>query len=144
MPLKRMEWMSVKSTKTRVIPGVFVFSFCYSSYKTLGLTKADPGILACNNVAGTSDFVSGKEYQFVNISPASSGQHLGHVASVCRACQQFFMGCRSCTGPQFGYRVERTTLAALVRSNGLGSMGVQDIYRGWQYSCSPKSISLQG
>ena len=58
MPLKRMEWMSVKSTKTRIIPGVFFFSLCYSSYKTVGLTKSDPGILACNSVAATSDFVS--------------------------------------------------------------------------------------
>ena len=32
MPLKRMEWMSVKSAKTKIIPLVILFNLSYNSY----------------------------------------------------------------------------------------------------------------
>ena len=53
-----MKWMNVGVAKRKIIPGVDLGAFCYTSYKSLVVTKSDPGILACNSVAGTSIFVS--------------------------------------------------------------------------------------
>ena len=60
LPLKRMEWMSVKSAKTKLIPFVLLFNLAYNSYTVFWLTKADPGILACTSHGGTSLLVSVK------------------------------------------------------------------------------------
>ena len=57
-PVKPMKWMNVRLAKRKIIPGVVLGAFCYTSYKYLVVTKSDPGILACNSVAGTSVFVS--------------------------------------------------------------------------------------
>ena len=58
LPLKRMEWMTVQAARTRIIPLVVICALAYTSYKSLVTTKADPGILACNAVSGTSVAVS--------------------------------------------------------------------------------------
>ncbi len=57
-PLKRMDWMTVKKAKTRIIPAIVLVNLAYSSYQVFGLTRVDPGILACNSAKGTSMLVS--------------------------------------------------------------------------------------
>ena len=56
-PLKRMEWMTPGAAKRKIIPGVFLCSIVYTSYRMIA-TKADPGVLACDTIAGTALFVS--------------------------------------------------------------------------------------
>ena len=48
----------MQSAKRRVIPIVVLCALAYTSYKSLVATRADPGILACNGVPGTSIAVS--------------------------------------------------------------------------------------
>ncbi len=57
-PLKRMDWMTASAARRRVIPITMATVLLYSSYKAFAVTRADPGILACNSIAGTSLFVS--------------------------------------------------------------------------------------
>ena len=56
-PLKRMEWMTPGAAKRKIIPGVFLCSIAYTSYRMIAI-KADPGILGCNSLSGTALFVS--------------------------------------------------------------------------------------
>ena len=53
-----MEWMSVKSAKTKIIPFVVIFSIAYNSYTVFLLTEADPGIFGCNPFGGKPEIVS--------------------------------------------------------------------------------------
>ena len=50
--------MTVKAAKRRIIPLVIFASLAYTSYRALTVVKADPGILACNMISGTSLIVS--------------------------------------------------------------------------------------
>ena len=50
--------MTTQAAKTKVIPLVVICALAYTSYKSLVTTKADPGILACDAVSGTSVAVS--------------------------------------------------------------------------------------
>ena len=50
--------MTAQAAKTKVIPLVVICALAYTSYKCLVVTKADPGILACDAVSGTSVTVS--------------------------------------------------------------------------------------
>ena len=47
LPLKKMEWMSVKSAKTRIIPLVILFNILYSSYTVFLLIKANSEKFGC-------------------------------------------------------------------------------------------------
>ena len=47
LPLKKMEWMSVKSAKTKIIPLVILFNILYSSYTVFLLVKANPEKFGC-------------------------------------------------------------------------------------------------
>ena len=58
LPLKRMEWMSVKSAKTKLIPFVVLFNIAYNSYTVFLLTEADPGISGCIPTGGKPELVS--------------------------------------------------------------------------------------
>ena len=60
LPLKRMDWMTVRTAKKKIIPLVIFASLAYTSYRVLTVVKADPGILACNTISGTSLVVSSK------------------------------------------------------------------------------------
>ena len=53
-PLKRMEWMTARAAKRKIIPLVILASLGYVSFRCLTVVKADPGILACDAVSGTS------------------------------------------------------------------------------------------
>ena len=57
LPLKRMEWMSVKSAKTKIIPFVILFNLTYNSYTVFLLTEADPGIFGCISTGGDPKLV---------------------------------------------------------------------------------------
>ena len=50
--------MTVKAAKRKIIPSVIFASLAYTSYRALTVVKADPGILACNMISGTSLAVS--------------------------------------------------------------------------------------
>ena len=78
LPLKRMEWMSVKSAKTKLIPFVLLFNLAYNSYTVFWLTKADPGILACTSHGGTSLLVSLK---FISIEDSQSCDYFQKLLS---------------------------------------------------------------
>ena len=58
LPLKRMEWMSVKSAKTKIIPFVVIFNIVYNSYTVFLLTEADSGKFGCNPFGGKPELVS--------------------------------------------------------------------------------------
>ena len=60
-PLKKMEWMKVRAAKRKIIPLVILACLAYTSYRVLIVVKADPGILACDAVSGTSIIVSKQE-----------------------------------------------------------------------------------
>ena len=53
-PLKKMEWMTARAAKRKIIPLVILASLGYVSFRCLTVVKADPGILACDAVSGTS------------------------------------------------------------------------------------------
>ena len=50
--------MTVKAAKLRIIPLVIFASLAYTSYRALTVVEADPGILGCNMISGTSLIVS--------------------------------------------------------------------------------------
>ena len=50
--------MTVKAAKRKIVPLVIFASLAYTSYRVLTVVKADPGILACNTISGTSLVVS--------------------------------------------------------------------------------------
>ena len=50
--------MTIKAAKRKIIPLVVLSSLAYTSYRALAVVKADPGILACNMISGTSLIVS--------------------------------------------------------------------------------------
>ena len=50
--------MTVKAAKRKIIPLVLLASLAYTSYRAVTVVRADPGILACNTVSGTSVVVS--------------------------------------------------------------------------------------
>ena len=58
MPLKQMDWMSVKSTKTKIIPLVLFINIAYNSYTVLLLTEADTGNNICNKLGGDPSIVN--------------------------------------------------------------------------------------
>ena len=58
MPLKRMEWMSVKSAKTKIIPLVILFNLSYNSYTVFLLIEADDINFGCTRTAGNPLIVS--------------------------------------------------------------------------------------
>ena len=57
LPLKRMEWMSVKSAKTKIIPLIVLFNVAYNSYKVLLLVEVDVGKFGCNPAGGKPELV---------------------------------------------------------------------------------------
>ena len=57
LPLKRMEWMSVKSAKTKIILFVILFNVAYNSYTVFLLTEADSGKFGCNPFGGKPELV---------------------------------------------------------------------------------------
>ena len=60
LPLKKMDWMTAKAAKRKIIPLVIFAPLAYTSYRALTVVKADPGILACNMISGTSLIVSSR------------------------------------------------------------------------------------
>ena len=67
LPLKRMDWMTVQAAKRKIIPLVIFACLAYTSYRVLTVVKADPGILACNTISGTSLVVSSKLHINTNL-----------------------------------------------------------------------------
>ena len=67
LPLKRMDWMTVQAAKRKIIPLVIFACLAYTSYRVLTVVKADPGILACNTISGTSLVVSSKLHRNTNL-----------------------------------------------------------------------------
>ena len=63
--------MTAKAAKRKIIPLVILSSLAYTSYRALTVVKADPGILACNMISGTSLIVS--------CSSSSSSSELNNV-----------------------------------------------------------------
>ena len=46
--------MTARAAKRKIIPLVILASLGYVSFRCLTVVKADPGILACDAVSGTS------------------------------------------------------------------------------------------
>ena len=53
--------MTARAAKRKIIPFVTLGCLTYTSYRCFTVVKADPGILACDAVSGTSLIVSKHE-----------------------------------------------------------------------------------